>query len=177
MQGGVGIALVEARGGAAQHQPGSVEFGRHVGELELKRLEIGEPLPELAPLQHVIARRLRAGARAAERAGADIETAAVEPYHRDREALALLAEPVGYRDPTILEIHHRGRLGMPAELLLLLPEGKSRGVVLDDDAGDAAGTRLARADHRHVEIAATAAGDEGLGAVEHVIVVVAPGAG
>ena len=42
MQRRVGIAGVEARGGATHHQPRRLEFGRHVGELELQRLELGE---------------------------------------------------------------------------------------------------------------------------------------
>ena len=43
---------------AAQQEAGGVELGRHVGEFELRGLEIGEPGAELAALQHVAARRL-----------------------------------------------------------------------------------------------------------------------
>ncbi len=66
MEGGVGVALVEACRGAAQQEAGGVEFGRHVGELELQRLEIGEAGAELAALQHVAARRFPARPRAAQ---------------------------------------------------------------------------------------------------------------
>src|SRR3546814_5509409 len=62
-----------------------LQFGRHVGERELGVLEIGDTLPELLAVPRIGDRLVEAALRAAKRAGADVETAAVEPHHRDAE--------------------------------------------------------------------------------------------
>src|SRR5207253_2740777 len=77
---------------------------------------------ELPAFEQVVARRLEASAPPAKGAGRYVETAAVEPRHRDFEAVAFLAETIGDRDAAILEDHHRGRLRVPAELFLLFAE-------------------------------------------------------
>jgi hypothetical protein len=118
--------LASSRRRAPDHQPRRVELGRHVGELELRRLEVGQRLAELLALDDVARRRLQAGARAAQRAGADVDAPAVEPHHRDLEAVTLGPEPVGDRHLAVLEDHRRGRLAVPAELLLLLAERQAR---------------------------------------------------
>src|SRR5205814_10636373 len=97
----------------------------------LGRLEVGQRLAELLALDHVARRRLQAGARPAQRAGADIDAAAVEPGHGDLEAMALRPQAVGDRHLAVLEDHGRRRLAVPAELLLLLAERKARRAVLD----------------------------------------------
>src|SRR3546814_5670151 len=55
-----------------------LQFGRHVGERELGVLEIGDTLPELLAVPRIGDRLVEAALRAAKRAGADVETAAVE---------------------------------------------------------------------------------------------------
>ena len=60
------IAAIEARGAALHHQPRRVELARHVGELELQCLKIGERPAELTAFEQMVARRLEAGASAAE---------------------------------------------------------------------------------------------------------------
>src|SRR5690348_8664809 len=109
-----------------QQQPRGIELRREIGHAELQRLEIGEPRAELAALLHVFDRTVEAELRAAERAGADIDAAAVEPGHGDAEALAFRADAVVDRHAAILEQHHRGRLRLPAELLLLRAEREPR---------------------------------------------------
>ena len=109
---------------------------------------------------------------AAQRAGADVEAPAVEAHHRDAEAFALAADAVGDRHADLVEIDLRGRLRMPAELLLLRAEADARHVLFDDQAGDALGAFLAGADHRHIDFVLAAAGDEGLGAGDDIMVAV-----
>ena len=104
----------------------------------------------------------------------DIEPAAVESRHRDLEALPFLADQVVRRHAAILEHHHRGRLRFPAELLLLRAEGQTGRALLDHDAGNAFRSRLAGAHHADIDVGHPAAGDEGLGAVEHIMIAVAP---
>ena len=135
---------VEQRGRAPDHQPRRIELGRHVGQLELRRLEIGQRLAELLALDDIARRRLQAGAGAAQRAGADIDAPAIEPHHGDLEAVAFRPQPVGHRHPAILEDHRRRRLAVPAELVLLLAERQTRRAVLDDQRRDAAARPLRR---------------------------------
>src|SRR6516162_11962004 len=110
----------------------------------------------------MVARRLEAGAGAAERTSRDVETPAVEPHHRDFEPVAFGAEPIGDRDAAILEDHHRRRLGVPAELFLLLAERQAWRTLLDDEAGDPVWPCHAGPHHRHVDVADSTARDEGL---------------
>ena len=162
MQGRVGVALVEALGGAAQHQAGGLEFGRHVGELELQGLEIGEALAELAAFEHVGPRRLPAGPRAAQGAGADIEPAAVEPHHRDRKPLALGAEPVGDRHPALGEITAAVGWVFQPSFFSFLPKDRP-GVPFSTTRHEMPlRPGLAGAHHHDIEVAAAAARDEGL---------------
>jgi len=60
--------------------------------------------------------------RAAERAGRDVEPAAIEPGHRDLEADALVAQSIGNGHARILEDHRAGRLRVPAHLALIVAE-------------------------------------------------------
>src|SRR5262249_56578580 len=98
---------------------------------------------------------------------------AVESLHGDLEALSLGAEPVRGRDAALVKHHHGGRLRVPAELLLLGAEGKAGRAALDQETGDAARTALPGPRHHQVDVGAAAAGNERLGAVEHIAVVLA----
>ena len=98
-----GVLAVERGRGAPQQRARGFELGRHVGEAELQRLEFVEPFAEGLALFHVSERLFQRRLRAAERAGGDVEPAAVEPGHRDLETFAFVAEPVGHRHADILE--------------------------------------------------------------------------
>ena len=149
-----------------------LELGFHVGERELGLLEIGDRRAELLALLGVIDRFVEAALGAAERAGADVEPPAVEAHHRDAEAFALAADAVGDRHPDLVEIDLRGRLRMPAELLLLGAEADALHVLFDDQRADALGPILAGADHGHVDFILAAAGNERLGAGDDIMVAV-----
>src|SRR5581483_10889215 len=83
---------------------------------------------------------------------------------------------MGDGDAAILEEHHRRRLAVPTELLLALAEGEAGRALFNDEAGDAARPLAARTHHRDIEVADAAAGDEGLGAVDDVLIALAHGA-
>ena len=75
---------------------GSVDLGCHVGELELDRLEVGDPLAELPALERIatglVVRRLRDP----DRLCGDPDASAVERVHRDRESpIHIVQKPVG----------------------------------------------------------------------------------
>jgi hypothetical protein len=80
-----------------------LQLGRHVGQRELGVLEIGDRLAELLALLGIGDRLVEAALRPAQRAGADVEPAAVEPHHRDAEALAFAADQVFDRHADSLE--------------------------------------------------------------------------
>ncbi len=135
-------------------------------------------LAELAAFEQIGARRLETGARAAQRAGGDIEPPAVEPHHRDLEAVALGAEPVGDRHPAILEDHHRGRLRCSSRAFFSFLPKERPGVPFSTTRHEMPfGPCAAGPHHRDIDVADAAARDERLGAVQHVVVAVAHGAG
>jgi hypothetical protein len=77
----VGITQIERRGRAMQHQARRLDRGRIVGDAEAKRLEIRQPRAELLSFLHVGDGAVETELRAPERAGRDVETAAVERAH------------------------------------------------------------------------------------------------
>jgi hypothetical protein len=91
---GVGVRRHRACSRPAHHLPGGDQLGRHVGQLELQRLEAGERLAELLALVQVGTRRVQRTLRRADRAGGDVDAPAVEPPHRDAKALAFAAQQV-----------------------------------------------------------------------------------
>src|SRR5262249_52333182 len=85
-------ALVLQRSGAVDEQPGGVDLGRHVRELELDRLVLGDALAEGLTLPRVLARDVVRRLRDADRLRRDADAAAVERLHRYPEALVLFVE-------------------------------------------------------------------------------------
>ncbi len=130
----VGVAAVERRSRAIEHQPCGFEGGRIIGDPETERLKIGEARPELLALLHIADSAVEAELRAPERAGRDVEPSAVETAHGDLEPLPFGAHPIGHRHAAVLEHHHGGRLRVPAELLLLGAEREPRRALLDKQA-------------------------------------------
>ena len=123
----------------------------------MQRLELGELLAELAAFEQVRPRRFETGPRAAERAGADIDAAAIEPRHRDLEAVALGAEAVGDRHPAILEDHHRRRLVFQPSFFSFLPKDRP-GVPFSTTRQEMpCGPSPPVRDHRDIDVARAAA--------------------
>ena len=167
-----------------------LEFGRHVRELEVDALELGDPLAELLPLARVLERFLECTLCDAKREGGDPDAPLVEGLHEVDEAPSLLANPVLRRHLDVLEDQLARVGGAPAELVLLLPRAESLhrsdlGVVADaktlhalevtgllgeHEARDPLGA-LPRIRHRgdHEALAHTAVCDEALGAVDDVM--------
>ena len=109
--------------------------------------------------------------------GGDVGTAAVEGLHRDGEAGARLAEPVGHGHADLVEHHLPGGLGVPAHLPLERAEaqaGRTRG---HDDRADAVRPRTTGAGHDDVDGRAAGPGDELLGPGEDVLLPVPTGGG
>src|SRR3954470_1922829 len=114
------LAALLQLGDTVDEQPSRVELGRHVRELELDRLELADPLPELAPLECIRACRVEGGLCDPECLRGDPDAAAVERAHRDGEALPLLVQQAVTAHACALDDEVDGRRGMQPELLMLL---------------------------------------------------------
>ena len=135
---GIRSLLVEGVRGIPHQRPRRVQLGRHVGEREDDGLLLGERLAERVALVHVAQCPVERELRAAERAGGDVDAAAVEAGHRDLEALAQDAEQSGCRHPHLVEDHLARRLGVPAHLLLVGAEREAGGIAGHEERGDSA---------------------------------------
>ena len=91
-------------GGLLDQQPGRLDAGRHVGELDLDRLVAGDRLAEGLALLGVAERVFERGAGNADAAGRNIDPAELEPAERVAQPLAFFQpdQPAG-RDAVVLE--------------------------------------------------------------------------
>ena len=175
--GGVRRFAIEAGGSLIQHQAGRLQFRFHVGEFELGVLEVGDGLAELLALFRIGDRLVEGELGAAERAGGDVEPAAIKACHGEAEAVALFADAIGRRHTHAIENDLAGRLGFPAHLALVGAKRKPRRILLDDEGGDALGAIVRRARHEDVNIRRARAGDELFGAGDDIIIAVFHGLG
>src|SRR5690606_28749187 len=76
---------------------------RHLGDLPLDGLKVGDGAAELLALLRILHRRFEARATDADRLRRDADAAAVERVHRDVEALAFLAEQRRRGNTNVLE--------------------------------------------------------------------------
>src|SRR5919206_37357 len=77
--------VLEPRG-AQREQPGGLDLSRHVGQLELDRLVLGDRAPEGAALLGVAQRELERALRDAHAAGGDVDAPHLERVHHLAEA-------------------------------------------------------------------------------------------
>ncbi|MNE14333.1 hypothetical protein D3C80_1072090 [compost metagenome] len=167
------VAGVDGPGAAQHHQAGRLQIGRHVRQLELGVLELADGLAELLAGRDVVLRRLQRQTGPAQRAGGDVQAPAVQAGHGVFEARAFLAHQIGDRHAAVVEADHGGRLGVPAHLLLIGAEGKAGRSRLDHQGRNALRPLAAGADHDDIDVRRPCARDEGLGAVQHIVVAVA----
>ena len=173
----VRVAVVQLPGRQPHHLLRRHQVGGHVRQGELHALELAHRLIELAALLHVALRLGQRRRGRAQRAAGDIDAAAVQAGHGDLEALALVADAVFHRHARVLENHRPGGLAFPAHLVLVAAVADAGRVRRDREAGNAAGAGPAGARHQHQQVGVAGAGNERLGAVQHIVVAVAAGAG
>ena len=141
-------------------------------------LKIDDAFAELLSLLNVGESALQRVLGAAESAGGDIETPAIETAHRVFEAFAFGTDAVFDRHAAIVEADDRGGLGAPAHLVFSFAEGEARRLVLHHDCGDALGSIFAGAAHDQIKVGEAGAGDERLRAVEQIVgIAIGPCAG
>ncbi len=136
-------------------------------------LEFVEPFAEGLALFHIGQRFFQRRLGAAERAGRDIEPAAVEAGHRDLKANTFLAEPIAGGDAHVLEDDGARRLRVPAHLALVGAKRDAGGIARHDERRNARRAFAAAPRHHHIKIARAGAGDELFLPIENVMVAVA----
>ncbi len=133
----------------AGQQAGRLDLGRHVGELELDRLVLGDRLAEGLALLAVAEGQLERALGDADAAGGDVDAADLERVHHLHEALpdaGLLAAQHPLGRAAVAVVDELGRLDALVAHLLDLRAGRSRplnsprvlfdpGLLLGDEAG------------------------------------------
>ncbi|MCY1231630.1 hypothetical protein D9M72_440860 [compost metagenome] len=160
------------------HRAQRHRLGLDVGQLELRVLEIPHRLVEGAAVLHVLEGLLEKALELGRGADGDHETLLRQLLHQVGEALAFFTQPVGHRHADVVEEQLGRVLGAHADLVELAAAAKAGAVRLDHDQAHAlgAGGRVGLAHHDH-EVAEEAVADEGLAAVDEVVVAVAHGGG
>ncbi len=87
--GGVGGAGVQLPCGLAQKGAGGLQFDLHIGQPELQRLELIDGFAKGFAVAHVCTCFIQRGLRGAQRAGGNVQTAAIQPRHRICETFSL----------------------------------------------------------------------------------------
>src|SRR5690606_17712101 len=113
-RGRIGKLRIEACGSTPKERPRGRKLGLHVGQLELRVLEVGGALAEGLALLCPGNRRVERALGSAKRAGTGVQTPAIKPRHGALEALPFLGKPIADRNAHVLEYDGRSWLGIPA---------------------------------------------------------------
>ncbi len=169
-------ALVLEPGRGEVRRPGRPDRRGHVGEQEGEALVVDDLLAERLPRLGVGDGVVEGSLGQPGRDGGDAEPSRVQAGEGDLEAVPLGAEKPVRGDAGTLEPDGRGRRAGQAHLALRRVGEHALGVGRDQEAGDAVAV-VGGPGHHLVEVRVTAVRDPRLGAVEHVVVAVAAGAG
>jgi hypothetical protein len=128
------VIVVERGCCAPQQGSRCLQRRGHVGEREPHGGLVEQGAAERLPVGQITRRLVERGLRAAQRACGDVQSAAVEPVHRDAEPGAFAVRPAQHRvggHPNAFEDDLRGRLRVPAHLLLVGTETQSGRALFD----------------------------------------------
>src|SRR5690606_33569824 len=179
--GGGELPLVQRLDAAVDQGARRLHLGGALGEDELGVLERRHGLAEDRALLHVLAGELHGGGRGGVGVGRDAEALLGEVVRQVLEAAALLAEQVLDGDADVGERQLGGVGAAQPDLLQLAADGVALALRVDREDRQARPAVLRRrrggARHDQDAVGEAAAGDEGLGAVEDVVVAVAPRGG
>jgi len=149
-------------------------LGLQVGELELGVLEVPDGLAEGLAVLHVVDGVLQAGLEHGRGAQRDREALLRQLFHQRVHALALAAEDVAGGNAHVVEEELGGVGGMLADLVELAAAAEARAVGLDEDQAHRLGAGLGGIGlgDQDDQVAVQAVADEGLAAVDDVLVAV-----
>jgi hypothetical protein len=168
--------LLRLGGGPVGQQPGRLDLGCHVGDLQLDGLEVRDRLTERRPLPRVPQRRLVRRLGDADRARRDVDPADLQAVQDLLQAAALLAaEQVDRRDADLVEDQLAGLRALVAELGQV-PADREAGRVRVDEQDRHAFVRLGRIfgglDQHGQDAGHPGVRDPRLGPADHVVVAV-----
>src|SRR5918997_381232 len=146
--------------GLEYHVARQLNLHRHVRELELYGLELGDGTPELLPLFRPRQRLVKASLSEPHGECGDRDPATIERREELVKAFPALAEEVLFGDAAVLEVERMLVRGTPAQLLVGRAPGVALRILGDEDRGQLGSSVLAGAspgDDRN------AAGDVGSG--------------
>ncbi len=157
-----------------REQPGRIDFGRHVRQLPLDRLELTDRFPELPPLPRIIQRRFISSLRHSQPQRRDGYAPAIENPHRVDEPVAFFAQQVFQRNLAVFEDELRRVAGAQAELVLFLARLESLCSFFDDESRKAVrmGCLVGHRNYHH-NVGVMPVRAEGLRAVQHPLVALA----
>ena len=171
------FAAVEGARRIERQQPRGPRARRHLAELELDRLMLADRLAEGLADLGVFARKLERAFGNADAARGDIDASEFEPARRLEEALAFdAADQMIGRNAIILENQLRGIDRLVAELRQFAADRKALHLRRDEQAHAVVarlGVGIGLDQHREAR-AFGAVGDPRLGAVDDVMIAVAP---
>lgn len=153
--------------------PADLDLGSHLGKLEAGILEVRHRLAERLALASVVERPLQGRLGRRQRADTDGQALLRQLLHQVDESLAVLAEQVLPGNPHILEEQLGGVLGLHPDLLQALALAEARRTRLDHEQAYALGAslRIGLRHHDH-QVGEEAVGDEGLRAIDDVLVAI-----
>ena len=88
-------------------------------------LKLGNRAIELLPIFHIGSGIDNGLLRRAHRAGCDIDSTTIQPFHGNGEALALFTQSIGRRDVNVIKADLPRGLRIPTHLALFLTVGDS----------------------------------------------------
>ena len=119
------ITVIKLTGRKANHLSRRDQLGKHVGDLKLRVLKLGNRAIELLSIFHISSGIDNGLLRRAHRAGCDIDSTTIQPFHGNGEALTLSTQSIGYRDVNIIKADLPRGLRIPTHLALILAVGDS----------------------------------------------------
>jgi len=132
------LAAIFLRRGGIDEEARCLDLRRHVGQLDLDRLVLGDRLAESDPLLSVPDRLLKGGPGEPEPARSQIDALGLEPGHHVLEPEALdAADQVRRRNREVVEVQLGGLHRPVPELVDVAAYGQPRRALLDDEGAHA----------------------------------------
>src|ERR1035437_5808297 len=161
-------AAVEHPGGAIVEQAGGIDIHRHIDELVLDGLKLGNRAAELFAQFGILEGGVVCALGHADGERGDRDAAAIEHFEAGHETVVQFADELFGRETAVFEDDLAGGAGAQAELVLLLAAAEAGVAFFDGEGGDAVLRGGAIGDrHGHAEIGEVGVGGERLRPVEH----------
>src|SRR5687767_945616 len=148
----IGQALLLQLRRVIDKQPGGIDFGCHVGQFPLNRLELGNRLAKLPPLLGIANRCLQGGPGNPGRKRADADSSSIQNLERVRIATVEPAEQILFGHPNLFQTELRSIRSSHPKLIFDSHDLEPRSLSLHDERRDSTCATLGfRGSHDHVD--------------------------